>query len=91
MAKTSGPAVLRWLVNAYIKLIRNTSFLVQLFFFFFALPRSACAGPPDRFFTQPRDERTRQFLGQILSAHPPHHAQAKPPQPVQLPQQPILP
>jgi polar amino acid transport system permease protein len=37
-AKTSGPAVLRWLVNAYIELIRNTPFLVQLFFFFFALP-----------------------------------------------------
>ena len=37
-AKTSGPAPLRWLVNAYIELIRNTPFLVQLFFFFFALP-----------------------------------------------------
>lgn len=37
-AKTSGPALLRWIVNAYIELIRNTPFLVQLFFFFFALP-----------------------------------------------------
>ncbi len=37
-AKTSGPAPLRWLVNAYIEVIRNTPFLVQLFFFFFALP-----------------------------------------------------
>lgn len=36
--KTSGPQPLRWLVNAYIELIRNTPFLVQLFFFFFALP-----------------------------------------------------
>ena len=36
--KTGGPAPLRWLVNAYIELIRNTPFLVQLFFFFFALP-----------------------------------------------------
>ncbi|HCL85984.1 MAG TPA: ABC transporter permease [Comamonadaceae bacterium] len=36
--KTSGPAALRWVVNAYIELIRNTPFLVQLFFFFFALP-----------------------------------------------------
>ena len=36
--KTSGPTPLRWLVNAYIELIRNTPFLVQLFFFFFALP-----------------------------------------------------
>jgi polar amino acid transport system permease protein len=37
-SKTSGPQALRWLVNAYIELIRNTPFLVQLFFFFFALP-----------------------------------------------------
>ena len=36
--KTSGPVVVRWLINAYIELIRNTPFLVQLFFFFFALP-----------------------------------------------------
>lgn len=36
--KTSGPAPARWLINAYIELIRNTPFLVQLFFFFFALP-----------------------------------------------------
>ena len=37
-AKTSGPQALRWVVNSYIELIRNTPFLVQLFFFFFALP-----------------------------------------------------
>jgi polar amino acid transport system permease protein len=37
-AKTSGPVALRWIVNAYIELIRNTPFLVQLFFFFFGLP-----------------------------------------------------
>lgn len=36
--KTSGPKSLRLVVNAYIELIRNTPFLVQLFFFFFALP-----------------------------------------------------
>ena len=36
--KTSGPAPLRWLINIYIEIIRNTPFLVQLFFFFFALP-----------------------------------------------------
>jgi polar amino acid transport system permease protein len=36
--KTSGPGPVRWVVNAYIELIRNTPFLVQLFFFFFALP-----------------------------------------------------
>ena len=36
--KTAGPAPLRWVINGYIELIRNTPFLVQLFFFFFALP-----------------------------------------------------
>ncbi|NYT59178.1 amino acid ABC transporter permease [Alcaligenaceae bacterium] len=36
--KTAGPAPLRWLINIYIEVIRNTPFLVQLFFFFFALP-----------------------------------------------------
>jgi len=36
--KTSGPAPIRFVVNAYIEVIRNTPFLVQLFFFFFALP-----------------------------------------------------
>lgn len=36
--KTSGPGWLRLAINAYIELIRNTPFLVQLFFFFFALP-----------------------------------------------------
>jgi polar amino acid transport system permease protein len=36
--KTAGPQPVRWGINAYIELIRNTPFLVQLFFFFFALP-----------------------------------------------------
>lgn len=36
--KTAGPGPLRWVINAYIEIIRNTPFLVQLFFFFFALP-----------------------------------------------------
>ncbi len=36
--KTAGPKPLRFLINGYIELIRNTPFLVQLFFFFFALP-----------------------------------------------------
>ncbi|MCW3479493.1 amino acid ABC transporter permease [Neisseriaceae bacterium JH1-16] len=33
-----GPAWLRWLIAAYIELIRNTPFIVQLFFVFFGLP-----------------------------------------------------
>ena len=36
--KTAGPAWLRFPINVYIEVIRNTPFLVQLFFFFFALP-----------------------------------------------------
>jgi polar amino acid transport system permease protein len=36
--KTSGPAWLRFAINVYIEVIRNTPFLVQLFLFFFALP-----------------------------------------------------
>ena len=36
--KTAGPKPVRFTINIYIELIRNTPFLVQLFFFFFALP-----------------------------------------------------
>ena len=36
--KTAGPAWLRFIINAYIEVIRNTPFLVQLFFIFFGLP-----------------------------------------------------
>lgn len=37
-AITSGPRWLRVPVTAYVELIRNTPFLVQLFFIFFGLP-----------------------------------------------------
>lgn len=36
--RTQGPAWLRAPVTAYIELIRNTPFLIQLFFVFFGLP-----------------------------------------------------
>lgn len=36
--KTAGPAPFRWLVDAYVEIIRNTPFLVQIFFIFFGLP-----------------------------------------------------
>ena len=42
--KTSGPAPLRFVINAYIELIRNTPFLVQLLSSSSRCPRSACAG-----------------------------------------------
>jgi polar amino acid transport system permease protein len=37
-ARTEGAAPLRWVVGAYVELIRNTPFIVQLFFIFFGLP-----------------------------------------------------
>jgi polar amino acid transport system permease protein len=36
--KTAGPRPIRWLVNTYIELIRNTPFLVQIFIIYFSLP-----------------------------------------------------
>ncbi|GAB3183605.1 amino acid ABC transporter permease [Hydrogenophaga aquatica] len=36
--RTAGAAPLRWVVGAYVELIRNTPFIVQLFFIFFGLP-----------------------------------------------------
>ena len=37
-ARTRGPTWLRWLAASYVELIRNTPFIVQLFFVFFGLP-----------------------------------------------------
>ncbi len=37
-ARTEGPAALKWVVGAYVELVRNTPFIVQLFFIFFGLP-----------------------------------------------------
>jgi polar amino acid transport system permease protein len=36
--KSAEPRPVRWLVAAYIELIRNTPFLVQIFIFYFSLP-----------------------------------------------------
>jgi polar amino acid transport system permease protein len=38
LARTSGPGWLSFLVAAYVEIIRNTPFLVQLFMIFFGLP-----------------------------------------------------
>lgn len=38
LGKTGGPRPLRWLIDAYIELIRNTPFLIQIFMVFFGLP-----------------------------------------------------
>lgn len=37
-AKAAGPSPLRWTIAAYIELIRNTPFLVQIFIIYFSLP-----------------------------------------------------
>src|SRR5450830_1099627 len=37
-ARTQGPRWLKPIINAYVELIRNTPFLIQLFFIFFGLP-----------------------------------------------------
>src|SRR5450432_4767658 len=37
-AKTAGPGLVRWAIAAYIELIRNTPFLVQIFIVYFSLP-----------------------------------------------------
>jgi len=37
-ARSSGPLPLRVVVGSYVELIRNTPFIVQLFFIFFGLP-----------------------------------------------------
>ncbi|MBT9382951.1 amino acid ABC transporter permease [Pseudooceanicola sp. CBS1P-1] len=37
-ARTQGPRWLGWIVAIYVELIRNTPFLIQLFFIFFGLP-----------------------------------------------------
>ena len=37
-ARTHGKSWLKWLVGTYVELVRNTPFIVQLFFIFFGLP-----------------------------------------------------
>jgi polar amino acid transport system permease protein len=38
LGKTAGPKPVRWLIDTYIEIIRNTPFLVQIFIIFFGLP-----------------------------------------------------
>lgn len=46
-ARLHGAAPLRWAVGAYVELIRNTPFIVQLFFLFFGLPSLGVRLSPD--------------------------------------------
>jgi polar amino acid transport system permease protein len=47
-AKTSGPKWLRRVFAVYVEIIRNTPFLLQLFFLFFGLPSIGIFLSPDR-------------------------------------------
>lgn len=38
VGRTAGPSPVRWLIAAYVEAIRNTPFLIQIFFIFFGLP-----------------------------------------------------
>ena len=46
-ARVSGPGWLRWMVGSYVELIRNTPFIVQLFFIFFGLPAAGVKLSPE--------------------------------------------
>jgi polar amino acid transport system permease protein len=46
-ARSEGPAPLRLLAAAYVELIRNTPFIVQLFFVFFGLPAAGVRLSPE--------------------------------------------
>lgn len=46
-ARSQGPRWLRWVVGAYVELIRNTPFIVQLFFVFFGLPAAGVKLTPE--------------------------------------------
>ena len=47
VAKTSGIRPLRWLIDIYVEVIRNTPFLVQIFFIFFGLPAAGISMAPN--------------------------------------------
>ena len=46
-ARASGPAWLRWIVGSYVELVRNTPFIVQLFFIFFGLTAAGLKLTPE--------------------------------------------
>ncbi len=46
-ARASGPVYLKWLCGTYVELIRNTPFIVQLFFIFFGLPAAGVKLSPE--------------------------------------------
>ena len=47
VGKVYGPWPVRWLVSSYVEFIRNTPFLIQLYFVYFALPNFGLRLSPD--------------------------------------------
>ncbi len=47
LARSSGNLWQRWLTGAYVELVRNTPFIVQLFFVFFGLPAAGIKLSPE--------------------------------------------
>ena len=46
-ARSHGASWLKWVVGVYVELIRNTPFIVQLFFIFFGLPAAGVKLSPE--------------------------------------------
>jgi polar amino acid transport system permease protein len=46
-SRAHGPRALKWIVGTYVELIRNTPFIVQLFFVFFGLPAAGIRLSPE--------------------------------------------
>lgn len=46
-SRSSGPPWLKWVVGTYVELIRNTPFIVQLFFVYFGLPAAGVKLSPE--------------------------------------------
>jgi polar amino acid transport system permease protein len=46
-SRAHGPTWLRWVAGTYVELIRNTPFIVQLFFVFFGLPAAGVKLSPE--------------------------------------------
>ena len=46
-SRVHGPTWLRWVVGLYVELVRNTPFIVQLFFVFFGLPAAGIKLTPE--------------------------------------------
>ena len=46
-SRSSGPAWLKWVTGTYVELIRNTPFIVQLFFIYFGLPAAGVKLSPE--------------------------------------------